>query len=259
MIKTNCDTVRRELDETNLGEESSSSAMLHLQQCVECSEFHQSRTKLRQLVGSLGTIEAPADFDFRLRARLAGEKSPQRRVFLNWSPGLRALAAAAIVLMVGVIILISQLGNQPPNSVVKVEDTPARLEPVKTEPIDSRIPKAIDPRVIEESSAGTTEAGRPRRKASAGPELAEVRAKRQLATKEFSSVSAPRFQQEESVADAGFIKVFPIGSANQSLRVSLEDGNGNWRTISLPPVSFGSQRVVATGSVSNQLAAKGIW
>jgi hypothetical protein len=50
--------------------------------------------------------------------------------------------------------------------------------------------------------------------------------------------------------------IFPIDASLQSLRVSIDDGYGNARTISVPMISFGSQRVLATG---NQFAPKGVW
>lgn len=257
MMKTNCKTIRRELDEMNLGEESSASVMMHLQQCAECQEFHQTRTKLRQLVGSLETVEAPADFDFRLRARLAGEKggSAHQRVFANWLPGFRALVAAAIVLMVGVVLFVSQRRSQQP-SVAKVQvEEPARTEAAAPKPTD------LTPAPTGSITKSPTLAGSPpqKQKAPADTSLAGIRGKRQMATAEFSNTPAPRFRREESVADAGSTTVFPIGATSQPLKISLDDGSGNWRTISLPTVSFGSQRVVASGSVSNQLAAKGIW
>jgi hypothetical protein len=47
--------------------------------------------------------------------------------------------------------------------------------------------------------------------------------------------------------------VFPIDTSLQSVKVSLDDGRGNARTISFPTVTFGSQRVPGTG---NQIAPK---
>jgi hypothetical protein len=46
---------------------------------------------------------------------------------------------------------------------------------------------------------------------------------------------------------------FQIDASLQSVKVSLDDGRGNARTISFPTVTFGSQRVMGTG---NQLAPK---
>ena len=254
MMKTNCKTIRRELDEMNLGEESSPSVMLHLQQCEECQEFHQSRTKLRQLVASLETVAAPADFDFRLRARLAGEKagSYRRRVFANWLPGFRALVTAVIILMVGVVLFVSQRRSHVP-SVAKIQVE----EPASTKAISPKPSEVLAPSSTEGVRSNTATSVQQRPKGSTT--LAGIRGKRQMATTDFSSVPATVLRREGSVARVGSTTVFPIDAANQSLRVSLDDGSGNWRTISLPTVSFGSQRVVASGSVSNQLAAKGIW
>jgi hypothetical protein len=50
--------------------------------------------------------------------------------------------------------------------------------------------------------------------------------------------------------------IFPIDASLQSLRLSIDDGQGNARTILVPTISFGSQRVLATG---NHFAPKGVW
>ena len=71
MRNNNCEVIRRELDELMLDGTCSTSAVEHLKECSECREFNRTQTKLRRMVGSLGTVEAPPDFDFRLRARLA--------------------------------------------------------------------------------------------------------------------------------------------------------------------------------------------
>jgi hypothetical protein len=49
---------------------------------------------------------------------------------------------------------------------------------------------------------------------------------------------------------------FPIDASPQMFTVSLEDGRGNARTISVPTISFGSQRIVQSG---NQVAPKRVW
>jgi hypothetical protein len=50
--------------------------------------------------------------------------------------------------------------------------------------------------------------------------------------------------------------IFPIDASLQSLKVSIDDGHGDVRTIFVPPITFGSQRVLPTG---NQFAPKGVW
>jgi hypothetical protein len=152
-------------------------------------------------------------------------------------------------------VLVSQRGSQQP-SVAKVQ-----VEEPTTAGAVSPKPPAGDTIPIEGVIPGPTIAtSAPQsHKTSATAPLPAIRGKRQMATTDFSSMPATVLRREGSVALVGSTTVFPIDTANQSLRVSLDDGSGNWRTISLPTVSFGSQRVVASGSVSNQLVPKGIW
>src|SRR5215211_1511977 len=100
MRKNNCELIRRELDELNLDQTCTTAAVQQLRECSECREFHEKHTKLRHIVGSLGTVAAPADFDFRLRARLANESgSAASHLTFDWAFVRRGLAAAAVLLV----------------------------------------------------------------------------------------------------------------------------------------------------------------
>src|SRR4029079_6826111 len=133
MRKNICEVIRRELDELMLDETCSTAAVDHLRECGACREFHEKQTKLRQIVGSLGTVAAPADFDFRLRARLANESSSAASSFgfLAW-PSLQPGFAAVAVLVVFAIgaYLVRNALNQPPVVTDMAKQTPA---PVVTE------------------------------------------------------------------------------------------------------------------------------
>ena len=50
--------------------------------------------------------------------------------------------------------------------------------------------------------------------------------------------------------------IFPIDASLQSFKVSLDDGRGNARTISVPTLTFGSQRLVP---VATQFPPKNVW
>src|SRR5689334_5943929 len=97
MRKNNCEVIRQELDELVLGETISAAAAEHLRECAECREFNEKQTRLRQIVGSLGTVSAPPDFDFRLRARLANDANGT--AFHFWPLARRGLAFAAVLLV----------------------------------------------------------------------------------------------------------------------------------------------------------------
>ena len=248
MTKRSCEDVRRELDEVMLGDECSSAATDHLRDCPACSEFEQKQTKLRQIVGSLGVVQAPPDFDFRLRARLANESSSgvYHLKTAYWSVGRSAATAfAALVLFVGGYFMVRHFTTAPANpEVVKQTPKPAELPPdVRTpnpEPSKSPEPEQIVKLADE-------------RQKIARHNLAPQR-RRLLASLESSSTVAPVFGRNSTEIDDA--AVFPIDASQQTFRFSLDDGRGNARTISLPRVTFGSQRVLATG---NQLGPKGVW
>src|SRR4029079_3968240 len=134
MRKNICEVIRRELDELMLDETCSTAAVDHLRECGACREFHEKQTKLRQIVGSLGTVAAPADFDFRLRARLANESSSAASSF-----GFLALAslqrgfATVVVLVVFAIgaYLVRNAFNRPATSDDMAKRTPAVRETPK--------------------------------------------------------------------------------------------------------------------------------
>src|SRR5262245_49675921 len=141
MRKNNCEVVRRELDELLLEESWSSGATEHLRTCASCREFHEKQTKLRQIVGSLGTVEAPADFDFRLRARLANESSSAgfHLRSLQWSFANKGFAVAAMMLLfVGGVVYVRTIIDKPVPTNVAVQ----RIEPVQP------APKPDEPKVV---------------------------------------------------------------------------------------------------------------
>ena len=255
MNKTTCIAIQQELDESSLGDDLAPDILEHLESCPVCSDFNLKQTKLRHLVGSLGTVSAPADFDFRLRARLASES--QGTGFHFWSLGYSTLAAAlAVVLLVGVSFVVFQLTRSRSNDGDQLsrenprEDNPSntaqpsealnKVESVKevSPPEPSVMAKVTDPRNgVEKRSSQFSN-----------------RNKRALAVSDLSSEVAPSVRDAKSAAN--YEAVFPVQASQQSLRLSLFDARGNAKTISLPTVSFGSQRVVPT---TTSVAQKGVW
>lgn len=242
MRKNNCEEIRRELDELMLDEASSPAAVEHLRECAACREFQQKQTKLRQIVGGLGTVAAPPDFDFRLRARLANEASSA--TFHLTSFARRGLAVAVVlVVFATAIVLIRNVTNRPGEIAVKEQPqvkapTPTVVETPKPalnpQDFSAAIPANSAQRIKHERPAQTT---------------AKVR--RPAVAVDFSSQRAEVINGSVAAST-----VFPIDASLQSLRFSLDDGRGNARTISVPTISFGSQRVLQN---ANQLAPKGVW
>ncbi len=236
-MKTNCDVIRRELDEGMLGDNCSAVALSHLRECSDCQEFNQKQTRLRQIVGSLGTVRAPADFDFRLRARLANEtvSSAYHLKAAYWPFARRALTVASgVVLFFTVFVARAELPLSKPEATLSPRTEATELIPH----LVAMEPETVRPRPRDVSAAGS------------------IRRKKVTVASDFSSLRAPIIKGEQSIASTEASDVFSIDASTQSLRVSLDDGHGNLRTISLPAVSFGSQRRLISG---NQLAPKSIW
>ena len=252
MRKNNCEIVRRELDELMLEERCSSAALEHLQQCSDCREFQRSQTKLRQMVGSVGTVVAPADFDFRLRARLANDSSSSAFHLrsVSWIFARRGLALAALLLFIatGVVVVRNVINPQDVNQAANKNDRTVSPEPQPTTVV---APKPREEMLPVEEQAKVPENGtrnRSERSLQAG-----VRPRRNIVSEDFSGLGAEVINGPDRASGS---EVFPIDASLESFKVSLDDGRGNPRTISLPTIRFGSQRMLPSG---NQYTAKGVW
>jgi hypothetical protein len=247
MRKNNCEVVRRELDELMLGEACSTGATKHLSECASCREFNEQQTKLRQIVGSLGIVEAPADFDFRLRARLAtgGSSGPS----IYWRLARRGLAVAAMVILFATGAIVVRNLLKQPATVDNVAQQPQVPAPAKREEIT---PIKKEEKKPEQVVAGMTNDDQPVMR------MGDRRPQNDYKKQPLSSyaISGTRAEVYNAAEPVGVSAAFPIDASLQPFKVSLDDGRGNARTISVPTISFGSQRIVQS---ENQFAPKRDW
>jgi len=265
MRTINCRSVCREIEEVDLGQQLSGLAIEHTSSCPQCLSFYEDRLKLRQLAASLGTVEAPADFDVRLRARLAKEKPGLTRKFAiaGFSFGLPSVALATLALLLGLGAGFLLRVLRPTNS-----STSARVETTNASRPNTLANNQGSPQDDRETGATLNVAkSAPKHQRSEKPAnavlrttVAGLRNNGRMVAKDLSSLPAAVVKREESVASAGTSPIFPIDASYQSLKVSLYDATGVSRTIWLPSVSFGSQRVLTSGSSPMiTTSAKGIW
>jgi hypothetical protein len=247
MKTNNCELIRRELDELRLEDGYSSAATDHLQGCAECREFQQKQIKLREMVGSLGTIEAPADFDFRLRARLANDSTQLHSVYWPFVRRGLAVAVLLIVFATAIVLVRNVMNQQKPVPVVAEQNSPVNQDLPK--PAEHSVPKLQE--LTAAAPENTPEKIKTGRAAQSGP-----RGKRQTVAVDFSSRRAEVVSGLEPAGSSSARNIFPLDTSLQSLKVSLDDGRGNARTISVPTIRFGSQRMLPNG---NQFAPKGVW
>lgn len=245
-----CDVFRRELEELAPNEEFSDKGAGHLRACADCREFQRQQVSLRQIIGSLGTVNAPADFDFRLRARLAADSD--RSGFRYWSFAVRGLATVAVLVVFGVGAMMIWQRTRQVETGPAIAEAP-RPDVSQPEPRQTETPKVDEvsnPGLLNES-AGVANNTTPRR--NTGSPFVK-RPKQPVASFAISSEGANVVSLSQPALDTA--PVFPIDASLQSVKVSLDDGRGNARTISFPTVTFGSQRAPAN---ANQLASKGVW
>ena len=240
MSKNNCEVVRRELDELMLGETTSAAAVEHLRECAECREFNEKQTRLRQIVGGLGTVSAPPDFDFRLRARLANDANGAS--FHFWPLARRGLALVAVLLVfvVGAFV-VRNVFNRP------VRNNSVATDQHNTIPAPTPIATVEQPSTPAPPLMASDKHPQPVRNERPS------RIKRPLVAEDFSNERAPLYKDGERAAT---FEVLPLDSTQQSYKFSFDDGRGIERTISVPTISFGSQRMLQTG---NQYASKRDW
>lgn len=248
MSTATCKSVRRDLDEAAHGELLSASAREHLAQCAECATAQQQDIRLRGILSNLGTVEAPGDFDFRLRARLATERAAAetKLSFAGLSLGLRSAALASLFLVFGTVMFFSFRDTNNPTTPVATVQPPA-AESVPTPNISA--PGSVGSKIGETPVDNPAAHVMPRK-----PKTSMV-ASASSHSRDLGSRPARVLRPSDLNARADF----KLDGARKPMKVSLDDGSGTPRTISLAPVSFGSQRVLSQNSSPLMASARGSW
>jgi len=255
MKDTICNQVRLEINEAELSTPLSMAAMEHLKECADCKVFHSKETKLRQIIGSLEPVNAPADFDFRLRARLASDRS--RTSLYSAAPlhlfRSRSFAVAAMLLVfAAMVVVIRQASRQDP--VRDTTTTASSREQVA--PITSPSAMPVSPTKPTNGGTNSTVAVNDTTKPVRRPLSSASTNRRPSATIDFSDTPAPVIRGEQSMAT---MATFPLDVSKQSFKVWLDDAHGASKTILVPNVSFGAGRALTGTAPVNQFAPKGDW
>jgi hypothetical protein len=263
MSVVNCNAICQEIEEAELGEKLSAVSMKHLGICGRCQTFYEERLKLRQLVASLETVAAPADFDLRVRARLANQRVNAWAGL--WSGFFRlrfaSFALACLVLVAGGFFIF-RAWTTAPDVITKVrEEAPesTRASSHSTQPPSRMDLNRQQSASLDRNNNEARPARQLKRKRSFKGSVASMNKAERLTTREFSSTGAPVIKKEEAVASLEPL-IFPIETSSQPLRLSLDYSGGVSRTISVPALSFGSEGmpIGGTGSIV-KTSAKGAW
>ena len=279
MKTRDCRNTLNEIDSNELDQQLSVKSVAHIAGCGSCRAALDQGSSLRRLVAGFETVSAPPDFDMRLRARLAAEKKPATAWINLWrqAPGVPAFALALSLIVMGALAFYLR-----PSSTQQIAGTgkPAVQSPGNTgAPTDVKGAKASSSNELASGTqapgvqtAGGTDGAiipvREPREAGSGPrrtgksfgEPDAVTKGSDISSREFSQLPASIIKR---ATDAGMetSPVVSLSAPAQPVVVSMRDDHGATRTISLPPVSFGSQRLVQPGYQSGALisSAKGVW
>jgi hypothetical protein len=263
---SDCKAYRHEIVEAFDGGALSRGASAHAASCGACGEELRGRESLRALVRGLDKVEAPADFEYRLRARMGaggvgGRRAPLRGLRLIYA--FAPVAAAACFLVVSTALYLRQA---------------AKTTPAEAPTAVASAPPARNAEAVAERAATTTTGAagevkelkptgeRPPVVASA-PTVHKSRpaVHRSRAASQPTREVAEGSQRSETLSLTAARVISGSGmtiALKTPLRVVLRDEGGAGRVVPMRAVSFGSQELLARESVSRQASAaenEGVW
>ncbi|MEP6707615.1 MAG: hypothetical protein ABJC05_08850 [Pyrinomonadaceae bacterium] len=281
MKNRDCRNTLLEIDSNEPAQRLSEKSVAHIAHCSSCREASDQGSSLRQLIAGFETVSAPPDFDMRLRARLASERKPVVAWInlLRQAPGASAFALAFSLLVIGTLAFylrppgtqeVAGTRERPGQSSGKTNGTSGAI-PAATSASNELVSGApagsvqtsgqtggsnqtIPATASRETASTSRRAGRP------GADLNTVTNGSDITSREFSQLPASIIKRP-SDTEPGMSPVVSLSAPAQPVVVSMRDDHGATRTISLPPVSFGSQRLVQRGYQPASLisSAKGVW
>ena len=232
MMEAECRAAQREIDEAELNRPLNPQVSAHIASCAACGAFQTERTSLRELLGSLGPVTAPADFDFRLRAKIVAQNSAPKSFFGSFVLSTPALVGAVVIAVVvlSLVLLMPRRGNQIPVAVTNQSNSTGPIAGEKPPP-QTKVEPQKKAGGQEEVVYTPTMHG-PQNKATKWSQRA-------VNSSDFSDSAARVIRQSDPLS--GEVSVI---TPMRPMILSLQDDNGATRRIELPPVSFGSQRLV---------------
>ncbi len=226
----------------------------HLAACAACHAFRSEQQSLRGLLGELEPVAAPADFEFRLRARMAARQSASAGQ-LGWArfgPRFAGLALASCLVLAAAATLqwrTSQTEPAAPSSVAQsaTQVAPrAEAQPVKTEVATASAPgpRANDEMVAVET-VSTVQSPRRHVQKVERPLPARLAARRAaggaVEVNDIGVEGAPLITGTHTASASAAQLGIPVPASAKALQFVVKDVQGASRMISVEPVAFGSR------------------
>lgn len=272
----NCQKCKTEIEDRDSRREYlSNAAEVHLASCETCRLFGEERLALRRLVGELERVSAPADFEFRMRARLAAERSRSAPPVAWFNFSTTAISwplAGCLALVVSASLYFQQQRPDAP-ATPPVEQSRAATASSPQTPVAEIAPQSEQATGTETlpgvEVASLKNVPAPRRRAVAARLSGRTNVLRELNRDEESTstsltATTPRFATGGATRSEGALIPVQLDAPEGQLKVLLRDTSGAARTISVDSVSFGSRDMVrrssgATYTRASLSANEGVW
>lgn len=263
-----CRACRAEIEAAGRAADLSARVEAHLATCAACRAFETQQTSLRSLLGTLEPVGAPADFEFRLRARmLAQQRAAPRFVLPRFAPRALALVVASLVLACAA--LINQYVSRPAvvdapltaqNNIMSAPTAPATPRSIETARPDAVATTRAAQRTISHSRQFIASALRrqsPVSRALTGASLAQHLPENTIVANDLSASGASVVT--DVVIEPPPLPFMPVrlAAATKPLKIAFRDTQGTARLLTVEPVAFGSRDL--PGARGNAATEQGVW
>src|SRR5215207_1265710 len=270
-----CKVFRTELDGAADGGALGQSASAHAASCAACGEELRGREALRGLVRGLGRVEAPPDFEYRLRARMARSKpGGGHGVFGRLFPvsGLAWAAVAVCVLSLTAAVYLrreqpagqgasnavesASASQTPPSQTLTQANNAGQKATQQNEQAGGKqTTVGFVPVVTRRASNVRRAAPRPRDARGGSAQGGTV----DLAVRG-ANIQLPLLNSGNSVVARGPAQGIQLGTSAGTLRVAMRDERG--QLVPMRSVSFGSQEPLSRQTASGRVSTRdeeGVW
>ena len=268
---SDCKVYRREIVEGFDGE-MSRGARAHAGSCRACADELRGRESLRALVRDLGKVEAPSDFEFRLRARMTasgvkGRRAPLRGLRLIYA--FAPVAAAACFLVVSTALYLRQASRTSPaestsvNVAESARNTTAGQAAAPPAIGEVKETERMGTEIVDVASKSVTPEGQQaiQRRRAAARQSREVAARLNVRAA-MSQRNTADFSVTQAPVITGRGMTITLKTTAEPMRMILRDERGAGRIVPMRTVSFGSQQFMARESMSRQATVaenEGVW
>jgi hypothetical protein len=265
-----CKHFRTEIEETDRATALGAKAAAHIAVCGSCRAFRAERDSLRSLIGGLERVDAPSDFDFRLRARIARAEEAKDTRFARHSfvPGAAWLAVATCaVLALAGLVVFRQAQRQMPSS--QPSDATANSVAVKTPPqTNSTVTSAHEPQeaAVESSDNPVNDVRPVSRVQRSAPRRYKFVLSRD-AVEQIAATQPSAGSLETNNLSVQGTKIYvgspiplPVTTPDRPLEALFKDVHGASRVVSVDPVTFGARGLPSHRvSTRNVVYSQGVW